>query len=152
MRALRASAVCDRVCEQISLGLDGELTQLERRMAAAHLARCADCRAFEEAAVAFTAELRAAPLEPLRRPVVVRRSRRLPFAASHAAAVAVVALAAVGVVGQLGLTRLDASKDGEQSVMRADPYVASWPPEWEVAQLGSAGAAHKDRPGPVSTV
>ncbi len=68
MSVVHRSLVCDRVRAQVSLGLDGELSQLETRMIAAHLSRCADCAAFEEDVRTFTSELRAAPMEQLEQP------------------------------------------------------------------------------------
>ena len=72
MRPGIPSLVCDRVRAQISVGLDGELSQLERAMLASHLARCAGCARYEQDVTAFTQALRAAPLEPLSRPIVVQ--------------------------------------------------------------------------------
>ena len=66
---------CEGVRAQVSLRLDAELSQLELRMLEAHLGRCADCREFEAAVAEFTTELRAAPLEPLARAVVIPRRR-----------------------------------------------------------------------------
>ncbi|HWQ24220.1 MAG TPA: zf-HC2 domain-containing protein [Gaiellaceae bacterium] len=103
MSALPRSLVCDRVRAQVSLRLDGELSQLESRMLDAHLARCAECRAYEAAVTAVTNELRAAPLEPLPRPIAVRRPRRLAVAARLQAGIAAaLALAVVGLATQLG--------------------------------------------------
>lgn len=76
MSVLHRSIVCDRVRAQVSLGLDGELSQLETRIVASHLARCDDCASFEEDLRAITAELRMTPLEQLEHPVVVRKPRR----------------------------------------------------------------------------
>ena len=95
---MRAYVVCDRVRSQVAAELDGELSQLERAMLAAHLARCAACRAYEADVRSYTDALRAAPLERMETPVAVRRARRpgvVRFPA--AAAAAAVALVAVGV-------------------------------------------------------
>ena len=82
----------------MSLQLDDELSQLERRMLAAHLARCPDCHEFAEEIVAFTEELRNAPLEVLERPVVVRRARRrLAAVRLQAGVAAALAFAALGL-------------------------------------------------------
>src|SRR5688500_2157462 len=100
MRPVRP-LVCERVRGQISVGLDGELSQLERVMIASHLERCDACGAYEADVRAFTGTLRQAPLEPMGRPVVIHRRRgslhvgaRLQVAA--AAAVALVALVGAG--------------------------------------------------------
>jgi len=153
MRTVPTPVSCERVRGQISLQLDAELSELERRMVARHLERCLDCRAFEESTAAFTAELRAAPLEPLRRPVVVHRVRRPSFAATQAAVAAVVAIAAIGVVGQLGLTKPRVASQGGQSVARSDLFATSWRPEWETAQLEAAARdPGEGRPGPLPAV
>lgn len=97
MSVLHRSVVCDRVREQISLGLDGELSQLETRMIAAHLARCAECASFEEDVRGITAELRSAPMEQLDHPIVVRRPRR----AVPRVQIGVAAALAIAVLGAL---------------------------------------------------
>ena len=96
------SAACDRVRAQISLELDSELSQLERAMVAAHVMRCAGCRAFRSGVTAVTRELRAAPLEQPPASVLVRRPRRLASAARFQAGVAAaMALTIVGVATQV---------------------------------------------------
>jgi predicted anti-sigma-YlaC factor YlaD len=62
MSAGLSPLVCDRVRGQVSVMLDGELSQLEQRMVASHLARCGDCRMFEESVREFTVQMREAPL------------------------------------------------------------------------------------------
>jgi predicted anti-sigma-YlaC factor YlaD len=102
MRPVRSSLVCDRVRAQVSLGLDGEISQLERAMLSSHLERCATCRAYQVETLAFTAALRAAPLEPLGRTITVQRPRRslVGMRAQVAAAAALVVAALIGA-GQL---------------------------------------------------
>ena len=46
MSAAYLQTVCARVREQVSLELDGELSQLEQRMLGTHLERCARCEAY----------------------------------------------------------------------------------------------------------
>jgi predicted anti-sigma-YlaC factor YlaD len=94
MRPVRP-LVCDRVRGQISVGLDGELSQLERVMIASHLERCAACGAYEAEVRGFTNALREAPLEPMARPVVIHRRRRHVGARVQVAAVAAVAVVAL---------------------------------------------------------
>lgn len=102
MRLLRRPVVCDRVRAQISVDLDGELSQLERAMLASHLARCADCRSYAAEVTAFTHALRETPLERIETPVVVqRRSRRVIAVRLPASVAAVLALAVVGVGSQI---------------------------------------------------
>ena len=103
MSAAQQSVFCDRVRAQVSLELDGELSQLERRMLDGHLARCADCRVFADGVRTFTTELRAAPLEMISRPVVMRLPRRFSPASGQVGLAAAVAIAVVGSVLQLGL-------------------------------------------------
>ena len=91
---------CDRARQWLSLDVDGELSEFERALLDAHLARCEDCRSFADDTHEFTALLRAAPLEALTHPVALpsRRSRLvrpLRVAAAAAAVVAVTGLAAI---------------------------------------------------------
>lgn len=102
MSAVPPSAVCERVRAQVSLALDGELSQLERAMVAAHLGRCPACRAYEAGVAAATRLLRQAPLERLQRPVSVRRPRQvLPARVQAGVAALIVGVAAFGIAGQL---------------------------------------------------
>ena len=48
MSAAYPQTVCSRVREQVSLELDGELSQLEQRMLGAHLERCGGCAAYAD--------------------------------------------------------------------------------------------------------
>jgi predicted anti-sigma-YlaC factor YlaD len=101
MRVVHRSVVCDRVRAQVSLALDGELSQLESRMIAAHLARCTDCAMFEADVVRVTRDLRAAPLEPLEHPIVITRPRRVSLARAQVAVAAALAVAVLGAVAQI---------------------------------------------------
>lgn len=101
MRKVRPSVICDRVRSQVSLELDGELSQLERAMVAAHLERCPDCSAYKSEVTAFTGLLRQAPLKQMESPVVVRRLRRPIVARLQAGAAAAVAIAALGAASQV---------------------------------------------------
>jgi len=96
MRAVRPS-ICERVRAQVSLQLDGELSELERRLVASHLDRCPECAAFERDVVDFTGSLRDAPLESPHRPVVVHAPRRVSFARVQGGVAAAVAVVALGV-------------------------------------------------------
>lgn len=99
MSAIGAPSVCRRVRAQVSLRLDGELSQLETRMLEVHLGRCASCSGYAADVERFTAELRSAPLEPLVRPAFVERGRRrLAHARLQGGAVAAaLAIVAIGV-------------------------------------------------------
>jgi predicted anti-sigma-YlaC factor YlaD len=96
------SEVCHRTRQQISLGLDSELSELEEALVAAHLERCATCRAFATEIEAFTETLRLAP--PVELSMQIRLPRRrarigVGYAGSAAVAAISVAIALVGVVG-----------------------------------------------------
>jgi anti-sigma factor RsiW len=117
MTAVRPSLVCQRVREQVSLLLDDELSQLERRMLASHLARCAACDAYAAEVTVFTEALRNAPPEVLERPVVVQRPRRLAGVRLQAGVAAALAFAALGLGSQLA-TSGPASDFSASSVTR----------------------------------
>jgi len=150
--AIRPSVVCERVREQVSLELDGELSQLERKMVATHLERCADCRAFEETINTFTEELRAAPLELLQRAVVVRRSRRISLTGARVGVAATLAIAAFGLASQLGQSSQPTAS--LPSTTGTDLIEASWTPERELAQIDAAleRRRHPSRPGPTPAI
>ena len=99
MRTVRP-LVCERVRAQVSLQLDGELSELERRMVALHLARCPGCHAYERDTAMLTRLLREAPLESLRYPVVVRRPRRASVERMQVGFAAALAVAVLGVAVQ----------------------------------------------------
>ena len=93
MGAVR-TAECERVRSLVSLGLDGELSQVEQASLRAHVGRCAACAEFALDLEALTKELRTAPLE---RPAVAQmpaRRRSALRTLQVAAAVAAVVLAA----------------------------------------------------------
>jgi anti-sigma factor RsiW len=104
MSVMQASAVCERAREQVSLSLDGELSQLERRLLDAHLARCGACSAYASDVTVFTGQMRAAPLESPTNPVVIRRHRGLIVGRAQVVAAAALAFLAVGIAGQLSAT------------------------------------------------
>jgi hypothetical protein len=107
MRPVRP-LVCERVRGQISVGLDGELSQLERAMIASHLTRCDACEEYADEVSSFTHELREVPLERMSRQVVIHRHRRHVGARLQVAAAAAVAVAAlVGASQALRSQQLD---------------------------------------------
>ena len=90
-------ALCERARAWAALAPDGELSELERKLLGAHLARCGACASFSVEVAAVAAELRAAALEPLPQPVSIPTWRRRTAyarvrAVGAAAAVAVMAL------------------------------------------------------------
>lgn len=101
MTEVRPSLSCQRVREQVSLLLDDELSQLERRMLTAHLRRCPACAAYSDDVTQFTDQLRYAPMEVLERAVEVHRPRRRPAIRLQAAVAATFAFAALGLGSQL---------------------------------------------------
>lgn len=101
MSAVYPQSVCARVREQVSLELDGELSQLEQRMLAAHLERCSACVTYADDVRDLTERIRSAPLHSMRRPVVVRRSRHLSTTRIQVGIAAAFALAALGLGTQL---------------------------------------------------
>ena len=94
-------AICDRFRSQISLELDGELSQLERAMLESHVQRCEGCRSFRADTASTTRAIREAGLVRLFLPVPLRGTRRLVTARLQATAVAATALAVVGVSSQI---------------------------------------------------
>ena len=100
MSAVRPSVICERVRAQVSHQLDDELSQLERRMLAAHLERCADCRSYADEVSVFTRTLREAPLESLERPLVLRRPRRASIGRLQVGVPAGLAVAILGAASQ----------------------------------------------------
>jgi anti-sigma factor RsiW len=141
MSVVHRSLVCDRVRSQISLGLDGELSQLETRMVAGHLQRCADCAAFEEDVRAFTSELRAAPMEPLAHPIeIVRRPRR----ALPRVQIGVAAAFAVAVLG--ALTQVGAPEN-DQAFATPQQYATYEQLSREVAQIIADGKSFSRHQG-----
>jgi predicted anti-sigma-YlaC factor YlaD len=129
--------------------LDGELSQLEQRMVASHLARCADCRSFEESVREFTLQMRSAPLESPRVPVVVRRARRAVLSTANVSVAAMLAVAVLGVVSQLGSPGAQSSTVGTR-LANANLFSAGWQPERELAQLDAT--ASLERPGPTPAI
>ena len=104
MSAVPRTVVCDRVRAQVSLRLDGELSQLESRMLDSHLARCADCREYDADVTRITAELRAAPLEAIDNPIVIRRPWRVSALRLQAGVAAALAVAVLGAITQIEAT------------------------------------------------
>lgn len=137
--------VCERVRAQVSLRLDGELSELERRMMESHLTRCAACGAFERDVAKLTQSLRDAPLERLRNPVVVHAPRRVSFARIQGGVAAAVAVVAFGVAVQFAGSepeQLSATNSslGATFHVETDDELAR-----EVRQILAAGRAYDRR-------
>ena len=119
----RNSFLCERGREWISLRMDGELSELAQKMLDSHIARCSECRAFEEQVSGIALQLRAAPLEQLERPIeITHPRRRMPVRVwSLGAAAASVAAAAVGVAGFMSLLPSSSSLQAAPLVVVAQP-------------------------------
>jgi anti-sigma factor RsiW len=115
---VRSKLVCSRMREQVSLQLDDELSQLERRMLSSHLARCPECRAYSDDLIAITDRLRYAPLERPSRPIVITSPRRFSTARLQAGIAAAFALAALGIGGQLAASGPSSDLNAFGSVSR----------------------------------
>ncbi len=101
--------LCERARGWAALMPDGELSELERKLLGAHVQRCAACAHFALDVAAVAAELRAAALQPLPRPVSVPIWRRRPVYARVRAvgAAAAVAVMALGIASRAPLAPSD---------------------------------------------
>jgi predicted anti-sigma-YlaC factor YlaD len=93
-------AICERARAWASLRMDGELSELEDALLAAHLLHCAPCAEFEESARMTVVALRACPPERLHHAVSISTRRRIlvrPLTLARAAAL-VAAIAGVTTV------------------------------------------------------
>jgi predicted anti-sigma-YlaC factor YlaD len=128
MSAIGAPSVCRRVRAQVSLRLDGELSQLEVRMLDVHLGRCADCREYAADVERFTAQLRAAPLETLASPAFVERGRRrLAHARLQGGAVA----AAMAIV-VIGVAHVTSSGQSDTELQNVGSTITQFPTQAEL--------------------
>ncbi len=148
MNAVRASLVCQRIREQVSLRLDDELSQLEERMLVSHLRRCSDCRAFEQSVCEFTDKLRTAPLESPRQPILVRRARRASLSFAQVSAAATLAVAVLGVLSQVDMP---STQDPSARSTTANLFKTSWQPDRELAQI-DRNLPGTNRPGPYPAI
>ena len=117
------SFLCERGREWISLRLDGELSDLAQKMLDSHLARCAECSAFEQHVSEIALQLRTAPVAELERSVeIARRPRSIPARVwGMGAATASVAAVAVGVVGFLSLPSSNSLQTAAPLIVAAVP-------------------------------
>jgi anti-sigma factor RsiW len=88
---------CERVREQVSLELDGELSQLEQVILDRHLTRCAACAAYRAEVAAITRRLREAPLEHPDWAFTLPRRRSATLRVVQVAAAAATIAVAVGI-------------------------------------------------------
>ena len=133
------SVACDRVRAQISLEVDGELSQLERAMVAAHVVRCTECHAFRARVRGFTGELRAAPQLRPSTGLLVRRPRRISTVGRFQAGVAAaMAFAIVGVASQMAAPQRG---DSEFRSIRVLHFQSQNELELELVLLGVSGGS-----------
>jgi predicted anti-sigma-YlaC factor YlaD len=105
------SSACELAREQISLHLDGELSELEQVALNGHLTGCARCRAYGASVADVTTRLRSARPEQPEFPIALpHRSRvRIPLRAVQVGA-------AAAVVAVVGFTGAGLMPSGERSV------------------------------------
>jgi hypothetical protein len=97
-----SEANCEQSHSWISLELDGELSEFEQALLAAHLERCAACQRFQAALLALSTGLRDTPPAALNRPVSVsHRLRRQHWPPLAAALLAGCALASASLLTSL---------------------------------------------------
>jgi predicted anti-sigma-YlaC factor YlaD len=128
MHSFRQAVACERVRAQASIELDGELSQLEQAMLAAHISHCPDCRAYRAEVHAFTRSLRSAPLVRPSGSIAPRRHRRVAAAVIRfqpAVAVAM-AFAVVGIATQLAVPR-------QLAPSSAPAFIVSYPSAADLA-------------------
>jgi predicted anti-sigma-YlaC factor YlaD len=119
---MRSSPNCERVRFQVSLELDGELSELEEAMVEAHVEHCGDCRAYRDDLHAITREVRETALERTARPIELPPRRRAVAAPLKMAAVAAI----VATLGLFGTTvGLMATKGPSQPRLQVDLVPAS---------------------------
>jgi Putative zinc-finger len=90
---------CDRARLWVSLALDDELSEFERRLLDAHIERCADCLEYDCGVRAMTFALRSEPFVAGERQIALPRRRPALGVTRIAASAAAAALVAVGVTG-----------------------------------------------------
>jgi hypothetical protein len=98
MRRSEQNGRCERARVTSALAPDAELTELERRLLDAHLARCAECTAFAAGVEAATALVRNTERVPLTHPIHVSVwRRRTSIHLRNVAATAAIVLMAFGL-------------------------------------------------------
>lgn len=98
MRRSFLSLKCERARVTAALAPDAELTELERRLLDAHLARCPECTAFAAGVEVATAVVRSTERVPLTHPIHVSAwRRRAPIHLRNVAATAAIVLMAFGL-------------------------------------------------------
>jgi predicted anti-sigma-YlaC factor YlaD len=131
---------CERIRSVISASLDGEVSEVERATADAHLAACGECRAYAGGLAETSRLLRTTPLEELSFPIVLpshrlRLARTMQLGAAAAAVAATVFLSVT--VGTSpnggGLTSLSPAANVPAAYLQS--------PEYELRMLQRASIA-----------
>ena len=123
---------CERARKWASLGLDEELSQVERALLRAHVGRCPRCAEFAGDLEGLTHELRAAPLEraaPVPLVPVHRRAGRIRVLQLAAAAAAVAVAATLGSLAGSLSSRQPAATATAQFPLKAFRVAALRPAE-----------------------
>jgi hypothetical protein len=101
VRGVFHTSGCERARAWAALQPDGELSELERRLLAVHVARCTACASFAAGVEALVEEVRAAPLEPVpagARAVAWRHRTIVPATRAAGRIASVAAAAAAGII------------------------------------------------------
>ncbi|HKX47834.1 MAG TPA: zf-HC2 domain-containing protein [Gaiellaceae bacterium] len=125
--------------EQVSLELDGELSQLEQRMLGTHLERCPSCAAYAADVRDLTERIRNAPRAHMQRPVVVRRRRPLTTVRLQVGVAAAFALAALGLGTQLASTEPQGSLARFEGLPALNPPRSVFEQEQAILRVVRAG-------------
>jgi predicted anti-sigma-YlaC factor YlaD len=140
-------AECAHACQQLSLRADGELSEFETVLLEAHLAVCADCRAYEKGVTGFTTLLRAVPLEQPIVPFQLPRGRSRANALLGGSLRAGSAAAALAIVALTGLatlhTALHRSPSGVPSASVAETRLVLDLHERQLQQFDTLGRTRK---------
>jgi hypothetical protein len=130
---------CERMRSLISASIDGEVSEVERATADAHLAVCGDCRAYAASLAETSCMLRATPLEELGFQIVLpshrlRLARTMQLGAAAAAIAASVLISiSVGTSPNRGLPSVSASAGNGPAYLQS--------PEYELRMLHRASIA-----------
>jgi predicted anti-sigma-YlaC factor YlaD len=128
--------------------MDSELSEFENLLLEAHLAGCADCRAFAQSITDFTSALRTVPVEQPAVPFQLpgRHNRMHALLASSfrpASAAAAVALVALSGLATLHTTRGSTSASGAPSADRGEAQLVLELHERQLQHLDNLGRAKK---------
>jgi hypothetical protein len=117
---------CDCTRTYISLELDGELSELERRFLASHVERCESCRAYRDDVHMFTTQIREASVESPTRRVHIPATVESRLSFQHLGAVASGFLVVIGTAALLTATP---TTDTEQRIHGVPEFRQSSPNE-----------------------